>query len=143
MTASRTCEATTGRVPSSGRSIAFVVALFALTLNAFLPLAHAVSMRAAWSGESASDGAAARSLWPVLCQAMEGTDDGMPAPPAGKAHECCLGLPNGGALVEPAGIATRIEEVPSERSRPVAPPSFLSSGIRGDPRQSRAPPSFA
>jgi hypothetical protein len=121
-----------------------VIALFAITLNAFLPLAHAVSMRAAWSGESASDGAAARGLWPVLCQAMDQTDDGtgMPAPSAGKAHECCLGLPNAWALVDPAGIAKRIEEVLAERGGPVGRPSFLPSGIRGDPLQPRAPPSF-
>ena len=144
MTASRTCEARTGRVPSSGRSIAFVVALFAITLNAFLPLAHAVSMRAAWSGESVTNGAAARGLWPVLCQTMDQTDDGtgIPAPSDGKAHECCLGLPNAWAMVDPAGIATRIEEVLAERDGPVSPPSFLPSGIRGDPLQPRAPPSF-
>lgn len=144
MTASRTCELRIGRAPSSGRSIAFIVALFAITLNAVLPLAHAVSMRAAWDGGSASDGASARGLWPVLCQAMDQADDGtgMPAPSAGKAHECCLGLPNAWALVAPAGIVTRIEGVLAERDRSVVPPSFLPSGIRGDPLQPRAPPSF-
>ncbi len=143
MTASRTCEARPDHTSSNGRSIAFVVALFAITLNALLPLAHAISMRAAWSGESASDGSAARALWPVLCQAIDRADDGTenPAPSTGKTHKCSLGLANAWVQVDPAGIAMRTEEVLAEPRGRVSTRSSPPPGIRGDPLQPRAPPS--
>lgn len=142
MTALSTCKAVPNRIPSTGRPIALFAALFAITLNALLPLAHAVSMRVAWSGEIAADGLAAQALWPVLCQAMGKTDadTGMPAPSAGKAHECCLGIPNTWMLVDHGGVGPRVDRFLARSSKPVAPHSVASSGIRGDPRQPRAPP---
>jgi hypothetical protein len=142
MTALSTCKAVPNRAPSIGRTIVFFAALFAVTLNAFLPLAHAVSMRVAWSGEITADGLAARALWPVLCQAMgeADADTGMPPPSAGKAHECCLGFPNTWMLVDDGGIGPRIDRLLAEPSKPVGPRYFSSSGIRGDPLQPRAPP---
>lgn len=127
---------------SIGRTTVFFAALFAITLNAFLPLAHAVSMRVSWSGEIAADGLAARALWPVLCQAMgeADADTGMPTPSAGKAHECCLGFPNTWMLVDDGGSGPRVDRLLAEPSKPVEPRCFSSSGIRGDPLQPRAPP---
>jgi len=127
---------------SIGRATVVFAALFAITLNAFLPLAHAVSMRIAWNGELAADGEAPRALWPVLCHAMDKTDadSGMPAPSTGKAHECCLGFPNTWMLVDDGGLGPRIDRLLAEASMPVVPRYFSSSGIRGDPLQPRAPP---
>jgi|GEM_PF-296540 len=128
--------------PSIGRATVLFAALFAITLNAFLPLAHAVSMRIAWSGEIAADGLAPRALWPVLCHAMDKTDadSGIPAPSAGKGHECCLGFPNTWMLVDDGGLGPRIDRLLAEAGVPVVSRYFSSSGIRGDPLQPRAPP---
>lgn len=127
---------------SIGRTTVLFSALFAITLNAFLPLAHAVSMRIAWNSEIAADGPAPRALWPVLCHAMGKTDadSGMPAPSAGKAHECCLGFPNTWMLVDAGGLGPRIDRLVAEASIQVVSRYFSSSGIRGDPLQPRAPP---
>lgn len=127
---------------SIGRAAVLFAALFAITLNAFLPLAHAVSMRIAWNGEFAADGQAWRALWPVLCHAMgkADADSGIPAPSAGKAHECCLGFPNTWMVADDGGVGPRIDRLLAEASMPVVSRYFSSSGIRGDPLQPRAPP---
>jgi hypothetical protein len=127
---------------SIGRATVLFAALFAITLNAFQPLAHAVAMRVAWNGEIGADGSAARTLWPVLCQVVDETDadTGMPAPSAGRAHECCLGFPNIWTLVDDGRLGARIDRILSEARIPVVPHYHSSSGIRGDPLQPRAPP---
>ncbi len=82
--------------PDQGwRAAAFAVALFAITLNFFQPLAHAVLMR------DGGPEAAART-WGVFCLPTADEDGRRrPASRRGKIHECCLGLAHAPVLGEP------------------------------------------
>jgi len=124
--------------PDKGwRAAAFAVALFAITLNFFQPLAHAVVMR------DGGPEAAART-WGAFCLPSVDQDDGQaPGQSAGKLHECCLGLANVQVLVGPTGSAFLLVET----SRPIV---FAASddirtpvGIRDGPHRPRGPPSSA
>lgn len=119
------------------RAAAFAAALFAITLNLFQPLAHAVLMR---------DGgpAAAARTWGVFC--LPGTDeDGSQTPgqQAGKVHECCLGLAHAPLLTAPSDIAFLLVGSAAETIVFAARDEALAPvGIRDGPHRPRGPPSL-
>ncbi|MGQ3299167.1 DUF2946 family protein [Reyranella sp.] len=118
------------------RAAAFAVALFAITLNFFQPLAHAVLMR---------DGGpeAAAQTWGVFCLPSVDQDGAqVPGQPAGKLHECCLGLAHAPALGEPSDTAFLLVEPVAETIVLAADDGALSPvGIRDGPNRPRGPPS--
>lgn len=123
--------------PDQGwRAAAFAVALFAITLNFFQPLAHAVLMR------DGGPEAAART-WGVFC--LPGADeDGSQSPgqQAGKVHECCLGLAQAPVLAEPSVTAFLLVEPVVETVVFAANDEALAPvGIRDGPHRPRGPPS--
>lgn len=119
------------------RAAAFAVALFAITLNFLQPLAHAVLMR------DSGPEAAART-WGVFCL-PNADEDGSQAPgqPAGKAHECCLGLAHAPILAEPSDTAFVLVE-PVDEPVSFAPndEALAPVGIRDGPHRPRGPPSL-
>jgi len=123
--------------PDQGwRTAAFAVALFAITLNFFQPLAHAVLMR------DGGPEATART-WGVFCLPTT-NDDGSQAPDqqAGKIHECCLGLAHAPVLGEPSDIAFLLVEPVAEMIVFAANDEALAPvGIRDGPHRPRGPPS--
>ncbi|WP_425066780.1 DUF2946 family protein [Reyranella sp.] len=123
--------------PDQGwRAAAFAVALFAITLNFFQPLAHAVLMR------DGGPEAAART-WGVFC--LPGADeDGSQSAgqQAGKVHECCLGLAQAPVLAEPSVTAFLLVEPVVETVVFAANDEALAPvGIRDGPHRPRGPPS--
>ena len=123
--------------PDQGwRAAAFAVALFAITLNFLQPLAHAALMR------DGGPEAAART-WGVFCLPSVG-DDGthVPGQPAGKTHECCLGLAHAPILGEPSVSAFLLVEPVAGTIVLVANDEALAPvGIRDGPHRPRGPPS--
>ena len=128
------------RQPDRGwRAAAFAAALFAITLNFFQPLAHAVLMR------DGGPEAAART-WGVFC--LPGADDDGSQSPgqttgktAGKIHECCLGLAQAPALAEPSATAFLLVEPVAETIVFAANEEALAPvGIRDGPHRPRGPP---
>ena len=123
--------------PDQGwRAAAFAVALFAITLNFFQPLAHAVLMR------DGGPEAAART-WGVFCLPTAG-EDGSQAPgqQAGKIHECCLGLAHAPVLVEPSTAAfLLVEPVAGTVDFAANDDALAPVGIRDGPHRPRGPPS--
>ncbi len=118
------------------RASAFAAALFAITLNFFQPLAHAVLMR------DGGPEAAART-WGVFCLPTA-DEDGSQAPgqQAGKAHECCLGLAHAPLLAEPSATAFMIVEPIDDTIVFAASDEALAPvGIRDGPHRPRGPPS--
>ena len=118
------------------RAAAFAAALFAITLNFFQPLAHAVLMR------DGGPEVAART-WGVFCLPSL-DDDGaqVPGQPAGKAHECCLGLAHAPILAEPSDAAFLLVEPVDETIVFAASDEALAPvGIRDGPHRPRGPPS--
>jgi len=118
------------------RASAFAAALFAITLNFFQPLAHAVLMR------DGGPEAAART-WGVFCLPTA-DEDGSQAPgqQAGKAHECCLGLAHAPVLAEPSATASMIVEPIGDTIVFAASDEALAPvGIRDGPHRPRGPPS--
>ena len=117
------------------RASAFAAALFAITLNFFQPLAHAVLMR------DGGPEAAART-WGVFC--LPGADeDGSQSPgqQAGKVHECCLGLAQAPVLAEPSVTAFLLVEPVVETVVFAANDEALAPvGIRDGPHRPRGPP---
>jgi hypothetical protein len=116
------------------RAAALAAALFAITLNFLQPLAHAALMR---------DGAPAN--WAAMCLpgvpqegAQQGDEQG--SAPAGKLHECCLGLAHATTLAEPSTAFVAIDR-PATTVRPLETAEVRTSvGIRDGPSQPRAPP---
>jgi hypothetical protein len=117
------------------RAAAFAAALFAITLNFFQPLAHAVLMR------DGGPEAAART-WGVFCLPGVGEDGSqVPGQTAGKSHECCLGLAHAPALVEPSTTAFLLVEPAPETIVFTANEEALAPvGIRDGPHRPRGPP---
>lgn len=122
--------------PDQGwRAAAFAVALFAITLNFLQPLAHAVLMR------DGGPEAAART-WGVFCLPTVNEDGSQsPGQPAGKVHECCLGLAHAPALVGPGDTAFLLVEPAAETIAFAANDEALAPvGIRDGPHRPRGPP---
>ena len=115
------------------RASAFAAALFAITLNFFQPLAHAVLMR------DGSPGAAALT-WGAFCQ--PGDDDGvqLPGQQAGKVHECCLGLAQAPVLGEPSAAFLRVAQVAETIVFAANDEALEPVGIRDGPHRPRGPP---
>lgn len=117
------------------RAAAFAAALFAITLNFFQPLAHAVLMR------DGGPEAAART-WGVFC--LPGADeDGSQAPgqQAGKVHECCLGLAHAPVLAEPSATAFMlVEPIDATIVFAANDEALAPVGIRDGPHRPRGPP---
>lgn len=117
------------------RAAALMVALFAVTLNAFQPLAHAAAMRA--SGPLFS-------FWAAMClpgAADPNEDSGLPA--ASRTHECCLGLAHAVTLAAPLAAFTIISSISlAGNSRLVGTDVPAAGGIRDGPGQPRGPPLF-
>lgn len=110
------------------RAAALAVALFAITLNFLQPLAHAALMR---SGAPAN--------WAAMCLPSAQQDDGQ-SKPAGKVHECCLGLAHAPTLTEPSTAFIVIAR-PATSVRPLEMAQAVTPvGIRDGPSQPRAPP---
>ena len=126
----------TRKRPDRGwRASAFAAALFAITLNFFQPLAHAVLMR------DGGPEAAART-WGVFCLPTA-DEDGSQAPgqQAGNAHECCLGLAHAPVLAEPSTTAFMIVLPIDDTIVFAASDEALAPvGIRDGPHRPRGPP---
>jgi hypothetical protein len=122
--------------PATGwRAASFAAALFAITLNFLQPLAHAALMR--------DGGPVAASLWMSMCLPDSGQDGQQGSlPPAGKLHECCLGLAHAPALAAPptAFVVVQLSVSPVDRPQ-LAVDALAPVGIRDGPSQPRAPPS--
>ena len=117
------------------RAAAFAAALFAITLNFFQPLAHAILMR------DGGPEAAART-WGALCLPSAGEHGSQtPGQQAGKLHECCLGLAHAPTLAVPLGTAFLLVEAVA---RPVlfaeSDDALAPVGIRDGPHRPRGPP---
>ena len=126
------------KCPASGwRAATFAAALFAITLNFLQPLAHAALMR--------DGGPMAVSLWTSMCSSSAGQDDEQDSlPPAGKMHECCLGLAHAPTLAAPSASSVEAPLVAVILDQPhVAVDALAPVGIRDGPNQPRAPPSLA
>lgn len=111
------------------RSAALAAALFAITLNFLQPLAHAALMRGG-----------APANWAAMCLpgAQQGNDQ--ESAPAGKLHECCLGLAHAPTLGEPS-TSFIVVNCPPATVRPLEAADVRTSvGIRDGPSQPRAPP---
>ena len=118
------------------RAVTLTVALFAITLNAFQPLAHASAMRA---------GGPLFSLWAVLCLpgAADPGEDSRP-PAASRTHECCLGLAHAAALVAPTAVFIVVSPIALVGNSWIAESDIpATGGIRDGPGQPRGPPLFA
>jgi hypothetical protein len=114
------------------RAASFAAALFAITLNFLQPLVHAALMR--------DGGPAASGLWASMCLTNASPDQQQGSAPAGKLHECCLGLAHTASLAEPS-----TSFVPVERTAAIVQPldtaqSLTPVGIRDGPSQPRGPP---
>lgn len=120
------------RSESGWRTASLAAALFAITLNVLMPLAHAALMR---------DGGSVSPLLAVMCLPSAGQNDAQgQTPAAGKLHECCLGLAHAPAIAEPSTAFLVVEPV-AATVRIVAEVDALSPvGIRDGPSQPRAPP---
>lgn len=113
------------------RAASFAVALFAITLNFLQPLVHAALMR--------DGGPGAAGLWAAMCLPDAGQDQSG-STPAGKSHECCLGLAHAANLTEPSTSFVAVERTVAI-VRPLDSAQALSPvGIRDGPSQPRAPP---
>lgn len=123
--------------PDQGwRAAAFAVALFAITLNFFQPLAHAVLMR---------DGGpeVAALTWGVFCLPTVDEDGSQsPGQQAGRVHECRLGLAHAPVLVPPSATAFLLIEPVAETIVLAANDEALAPvGIRDGLHRPRGPPS--
>ena len=116
------------------RSLALTVALFAVTLAVFQPLAHAVMLR--MGGLEA-----ATALWGSLCQPRADKDEGGSQGPANaKVHDCCFGLAHVPALALPSGASIAVESVEAPQRVQTAHHHPSTGAIRDGPNQPRAPP---
>ncbi|MGQ3301561.1 DUF2946 family protein [Reyranella sp.] len=116
------------------RSLALTVALFAVTLAVFQPLAHAVMLRMG-SFEAAA------ALWGSLCQPR---GDKSEADHRGSAnarvHDCCFGLAHAQAQALPSGISIDVEIRETAQRIHIAHHHPSTGAIRDGPNQPRAPP---
>lgn len=116
------------------RSLALTVALFAVTLAVFQPLAHAVMLRTG-SFEAAS------ALWGSLCQPR---GDKSEAEHRGSAnagvHDCCFGLAHAPAQLLPSGTSIAVDPVEVPQRVHAAHHHPSTGAIRDGPNQPRAPP---
>lgn len=113
------------------RAASFAAALFAITLNFLQPLVHAALMR--------DGGPGASGLWASMCLPDTGQDQ-RGSTPAGKSHECCLGLAHAASLTEPSMAFVSVDR-PVAIVRPLESAQSLTPvGIRDGPSQPRAPP---
>lgn len=116
------------------RAAAFAAALFAITLNFLQPLVHATLMR--------DGGPGASGIWASMCL-PDASQDQQGSTPAGKPHECCLGLAHAASLTEPSTSFFTVDHPiaivrPLESAQPLTP-----VGIRDGPLEPRAPPLHA
>lgn len=116
------------------RAAALTVALFAITLNVFQPLAHAAAMRG---------GGPLLSLWAMcLPGAADPREDSGP-PAASRTHECCLGVAHAVTLAAPTAAFTVVSPISvAGHSRLADTDVPATGGIRDGPGQPRGPPYF-
>jgi hypothetical protein len=120
-----------GRSDQGWRAASFAAALLAITLNFLQPLVHAALMRDGGPGTS--------GLWAAMCLPNAGSEQ-QDSAPAGKLHECCLGLAHAQNLSAPSTSFVQVARIaaavhPLDAARP-----FTPVGIRAGPNQPRAPP---
>jgi hypothetical protein len=114
------------------RAASFAAALFAITLNFLQPLVHAALMR--------DGGPATSGLWASMCLTDANPDQQRGSAPAGKLHECCLGLTHTASLAEPSTSFVAVDRA-ATIVRPLETAQSLTPvGIRDGPSQPRAPP---
>ena len=113
------------------RAASFAAALFAITLNFLQPLVHAALMR--------DGGPAASGLWASMCSPNTNPDQQGSAP-AGKLHECCLGLAHAPGLTEPSTSFVTVDRAVAIIRPLESAQSLTPVGIRDGPSQPRAPP---
>lgn len=116
------------------RSLVLTVALFAVTLAVFQPLAHAAMLR--MGGIEA-----ASTVWGRLCQPRgDGGEADSKAPASARVHDCCFGLAHAQPQVMPSGDSVDIQAAKTV-SRILTAHHHPSTGtIRDGPNQPRAPP---
>jgi hypothetical protein len=116
------------------RSRALTVALFAVTLAVFQPLAHAVMLRMG-SFETAS------ALWGSLCQPRgEKSEADHRGSANARVHDCCFGLAHAQAQVLPSGTSIEVEATEAAQPVHTAHHHPSTGAIRDGPNQPRAPP---
>ena len=113
------------------RAASFAAALFAITLNFLQPLVHAALMR--------DGGPGASGLWASMCL-PDINPDQQGSTPAGKLHECCLGLAHAPGLGEPSTSFVSVERAVAIVQPLDSAQSLTPVGIRDGPSQPRAPP---
>jgi hypothetical protein len=119
--------------PSQLRSLALMVALFALTLAILQPLAHSVMLRA--GGPEAAAG-----LWGAICQSSADGESDRSGSSAAKIHDCCLGLAHSPVLLGPSVAALFVDPVPTSDAVPAHHRHPTPGAMRDGPQQPRAPP---
>jgi len=116
------------------RSLALTVALFAVTLAVFQPLAHALMLRTGGLE-------AATALWGALCQTSgEKGDSDSQGPANAKVHDCCFGLAHAPAQALPPGTSIAVDSVEAPQRVHTAHHHPSTGAIRDGPNQPRAPP---
>lgn len=116
------------------RSLALTVALFAVTLAVFQPLAHAVMLRMG-SFEAAS------TLWGALCQPRgERSEADHRGSANARVHDCCFGLAHAQAQALPSGVSIEVEATEAPQRVATAQHHPSTGAIRDGPNQPRAPP---
>lgn len=116
------------------RSMALMVALFAITLAIFQPLSHAIMLR--MGGLEA-----ATALWGALCQPNADKAEGESQGPANaKVHDCCFGLAHAPAQALPSGASIEVEVTDAAPRVHPAHHHPSTGAIRDGPNQPRAPP---
>jgi hypothetical protein len=116
------------------RSMALTMALFAVTLAIFQPLAHALMLR--MGGLEA-----ATAMWGSLCQPTAGKGEAdSKAPATASIHDCCFGLAHAQAQVLPSGVSIEVEAAEGVVGVRPAHHQPSTGAIRDGPNQPRAPP---
>lgn len=113
------------------RAASFAAALFAITINFLQPLVHAALMR--------DGGPAASGLWASMCL-PDTNPDRQGSAPAGKLHECCLGLAGAPSLAEPSTAFVSVDRTAAIVQPLDSAQNLTPVGIRDGPSQPRAPP---
>ena len=114
------------------RAAAFAAGLLAITLNFLQPLVHAAVMR--------DGGPTAAGVWASMCLPDATPDGQQGSTPAGKQHECCLGLAHAPALAAPSSAFIVVEPVVVAIRVVTDRDALAPVGIRDGPSQPRAPP---
>ncbi|WP_428669065.1 DUF2946 domain-containing protein [Reyranella sp.] len=124
-----------GGKDGSGKALALLAALFAVTLNFLQPVIHGALMR---------DGAPG-ALWRVLCQETTADPERKPTPASPDthlAHDCCLGLAHAVPLALPSLAFVVVPPVVTKFAASLPHEISSSVGIRDGPRRPRGPPSI-